>query len=258
MRTFPGASVRGSSQTSSAVQVMTAEVAAPVSSTRGRPVLLRAPLASFQLLLGTTPATSELPMGFPMPTKSTLMTLVDELEVTARMVLVEWVSAPSVPVTVRVKLPVGVLAMVVMVSVELPEVLIDAGEKEGDAPAGKPVAVKLTVPAKPFNAATVTVYVAVPPEMMEVVEGATLRVKSGAVTLSVTLALCANSSVLVPVIASSELPPGVFVPVVTVMVELPDPIMELGKKEADAPEGRPLADKVTWPVNPYRAPTVTV
>lgn len=258
MRTFPGASVRGSSQTSSAVQVMTAEVAAPVSSTRERPVLLTAPVASFQLLLETTPATSELPMGFPVPTKSTLMTLIDELEVTARMVLVECVSAPSVPVTVRVKLPVGVLAMVVMVSVELPEVLIDAGEKEGDAPAGKPVAVKLTVPAKLFNAATVTVYVAVPPEMMEVVEGATLRVKSGAVTLSVTLVLCADSSVLVPVIASGQLPPGVFVPVVTVMVELPEPASELGEKEADAPVGRPLAAKLTWSVKPNRDPTVTV
>jgi hypothetical protein len=197
-------------------------------------------------------------MGFPVPTKSTLMTLIDELEVTARMVLVECVSAPSVPVTVRVKLPVGVLAMVVMVSVELPEVLIDAGEKEGDAPAGKPVAVKLTVPAKLFNAATVTVYVAVPPEMMEVVEGATLRVKSGAVTLSVTLVLCADSSVLVPVIASGQLPPGVFVPVVTVMVELPEPASELGKKEADAPVGRPLAAKLTWSVKPNRDPTVTV
>jgi len=193
-----------------------------------------------------------------MPTKSTLMTLVDEPEVTARTVLVEWVSEPLVPVTAKVKLPVGVLAVVVMVSVELPEVLIDAGEKEGDAPAGKPVAVKLTVPAKPFNAATVTVYVALPPEMMEVVEGVTLTVKSGAVTLSVTLVLCAASSILVPVIASSELPPGVFVPVVTVMVELPEPATELGEKEADAPEGRPVADKVTWPVNPYRALTVTV
>jgi hypothetical protein len=153
-------------------------------------------------------------------------------------------------VTAKLKLPVGVLAIVVMVSVEVPEEAIEAGEKVGPAPAGKPVAVKLTVPAKPFRGATVTVYVAVPPEMMEVVEGVTLRVKSGAVTLRVTLVLCANSSVVVPVIAIAGLPPGVLVEVVTVMVELPDPVMELGKKEADAPEGRPLADKVTWPVNP--------
>jgi hypothetical protein len=185
------------------------------------------------------------------------MTLIEELEVTARVALTEWVSEPLVPVSVKVKLPVAVLAMVVMVSVELPEV-IDVGEKEGDAPTGKPVAVKPTVPAKPFNGATVTVYVAVPPEMMEFVEGATLTVKSGAVTLRVTVVLCADCSVVVPVIAKTEPPPGVFVPVVTVRVELPDVVMVLGEKEADAPAGRPGAVKLTWSVKPYSAPTVTV
>jgi hypothetical protein len=150
----------------------------------------------------------------------------------------------------NVKLPVGVLPIVVMVSVELPEEASEAGEKTGDAPEGKPVAVKLTEPAKLFSAATVTLYVAVPPEMMEVVGGVTLMVKSGAVTLRVTLVLCADSSVLVPVIAITGLPPGVFAEVVTVKVELPDVVIEAGEKEADAPLGRPAAAKLTWSVNP--------
>ena len=57
---------------------------------------------------------------------------------------------------------------------------------------------------------------------MEFVAGVTATVKSGAVTFRVTFALCANSSVPVPVIVRIELPPGVFADVVTIMVEVPD------------------------------------
>jgi hypothetical protein len=95
---------------------------------------------------------------------------------------------------------------------------------------------------------------------MEVELGVTVRVKSGAVTLIVTLTLCdcPSVAVAVPVIVSVALPPGVFVDVVTVIVEVPDPVMEVGKKEADAPDGRPAAAKVTCPVKPYSTPTVRV
>jgi hypothetical protein len=186
------------------------------------------------------------------------MTFSAELDVAARIALTECVSEPLTPVTVKVKLPVGVLAKVVMVSVDVPEEVIEPGEKEGDAPAGKPVTVRFTVPAKPFEGATVTAYVAVPPETMEDVVGVTLSVKSGAVTLRVALLLCANCSVLVPVIVKTEMPPGVFVAVVIVRVELPDEVTELGEKEDDAPVGRPVAARLTWLVKPYSAPTVTV
>lgn len=157
MRTFPGASFKGSSQTSSAVQVTIAEVTAPFSLARGRPEVLMAPSARFQLLFGTTPATSVLPIGLPNPTKSILITRVEELEVTPRIALADWVSDPLVPVIAKVELPVGVLATVVTVRVEVPEEVIEGGEKEADAPAGKPVAAKATVPVKPFWAPTVTV-----------------------------------------------------------------------------------------------------
>jgi len=93
---------------------------------------------------------------------------------------------------------------------------------------------------------------------MELVEGVTATVKSGAVTFRVTFALCANSSVPVPVIARMELPPGVFADVVTVMVEVPDPGIAAGENEAEAPEGRPAAVKVTASVKPYSGETLTV
>ena len=93
---------------------------------------------------------------------------------------------------------------------------------------------------------------------MELVAGATVKVKSGAVTFRVTFALCANSSVPVPVIVRAEPPPGVFVEVVTVMVEFPGAVMAAGENDAKAPEGRPDADRVTESVYPYSGATLTV
>jgi hypothetical protein len=43
------------------------------------------------------------------------------------------------------------------VNVEVPEDEMDDGEKVAEAAPGRPVAVKLTVPANPFKADTVTV-----------------------------------------------------------------------------------------------------
>ena len=61
-----------------------------------------APFASFQLALGTTPATSDAAMGVPSATKSIEMTFVDELEVTLRVVVAVCVILPLVPVIVSV------------------------------------------------------------------------------------------------------------------------------------------------------------
>lgn len=61
-----------------------------------------------------------------------------------------------------------------------------------------------------------------------------------------------------PVIVRVELPPGVVVAVLTVIVELPAPLIVAGENEAIAPEGRPEAVNVTWLVKPKSAPTFTV
>jgi hypothetical protein len=67
------------------------------------------------------------------------------------------VSEPLVPATVSVALPVGVLADVVTVNVELPAPASIAGLKDAVAFAGRPLADRFTEPAKPFTAPTVTV-----------------------------------------------------------------------------------------------------
>jgi hypothetical protein len=75
--------------------------------------------------------------------------------VTSNVTLAECVSEPLVPVMASVELLVKL--PVVIVSIELPDVLIEAGENNGVAPAGKPVTAKLTAPVNPFSAPTFTV-----------------------------------------------------------------------------------------------------
>ena len=125
----------------------------PFSSSRTNPLPL-APLALFQFDFGTTPATSEAAMVVTeYPTRSMLMA---PDAVTTKLVVVEWVRLPLVPVMVRVEVPVSVVPAVVTVSVEVPLALIVGGEKLVVAPVGKPLALRVTVPANPFRAPTVT------------------------------------------------------------------------------------------------------
>jgi hypothetical protein len=67
------------------------------------------------------------------------------------------VRAPLVPVNVRVELPVGVVFAVVTVTVDGPEPVTEDGLNDAVAPVGRPLAVKVTTPVKPFCAAIVAV-----------------------------------------------------------------------------------------------------
>ena len=76
-------------------------------------------------------------------------------------------------------------------------------------------------------------------------------------TASVTAAVC-DTPPLVPLIVSEELPTGVVLTVVTVSVDDPDVVIELGLNVAVAPEGSPLAVRATVPVKPPDGATLTV
>lgn len=68
-----------------------------------------------------------------------------------------------------------------------------------------------------------------------------------------------DSVPLVPVIVRLKVPAVVEAVVVTVIVLVPDPpVMGAGLKLAVAPVGRPLAARLTVPVKPFKAVTVTV
>jgi len=65
--------------------------------------------------------------------------------VTTRPTVVLWVAVVPVPVIVRVKLPDGVDAPAVTLSVELPPAVTDTGLNVPVAPVGRPVTERLTV-----------------------------------------------------------------------------------------------------------------
>lgn len=83
---------------------------------------------------------------------------------TIRDTLAVCVRLPLVPVMVIVLEPLGVEPEVVTVSVEEPDPVMDAGLKLAVAPAGRPLALRVTAALNPFCAATVTVYVALCPD----------------------------------------------------------------------------------------------
>jgi hypothetical protein len=76
-------------------------------------------------------------------------------------------------------------------------------------------------------------------------------------TVRVTPAVCVRLP-LVPVMVTVDVPTGVVPLVVTVSVELPDPVTVAGTKLAVAPAGSPLALSVTTPLNPFNAPMLAV
>ena len=102
------------------------------------------------------------------------------------------VSAPLVPVIVRVLVPVGIVARVATDSVDVPAPAIEAGLNVPVAPAGNPVTLSATAPLNPFTAATVCVYALPAPCTTDCVDGDEAMVKSGvsvALTTSVIVAL---------------------------------------------------------------------
>src|SRR5689334_21802875 len=91
-----------------------------------------------------------------------------------------WVSAPLVAVIVAGYVPAAVTLAIVSVNVDEPLPLTVAGLKDAATPAGKPLAVSVTAPVNPFNAFTLTVYVALPPDTADCVDGVAATPKSGA------------------------------------------------------------------------------
>jgi hypothetical protein len=77
---------------------------------------------------------------------------------TTKVTVVVWLSEPLVPVMVSVKVPVGVLELVVTLMVLVPEPpLIGFGLNEALAPEGSPLALNVTLAVKPLSGVTVTV-----------------------------------------------------------------------------------------------------
>jgi hypothetical protein len=108
--------------------------------------------------------------------------------VTVKESVAVWLRLPDVPVIVTVAVPVAALLLAESVSVLL--VVVVAGLNEAVTPAGKPDAVRPTLPVKPFNAATDTVLVPLLPCVIVTLPGAVDREKFGAAfTVRATVAV---------------------------------------------------------------------
>lgn len=115
-----------------------------------------------------------------------------------RVTLADCENEPIVPVMFKVKVPVGFFP-VLTVMVDVPEPLIVLGLNDAVAPEGKPLTLSITVPLKPFTAATFAVYVVLAPFLTVCDAGVAVRVKVD--TTSVTVVLCVRLP-LVPVMVN--------------------------------------------------------
>jgi len=175
---------------------------------------------------------------------------------TARERVVVLVKLPDIPVMVTVADPVVAVPLAVRVKVLLLAVL--ARLNEAVTPLGKPDADKLTFPLKPFCGVTVTVVVPmVPCTRVKVLGdadsakfgfGATFTVKESVVVLLKLPEVPLIVTVLVPVAAV----------LVAVSVSVLVPAVLAGLNTALTPDGRPDADKLTLPLNPFCGVTVIV
>ncbi len=128
------------------------------------------------------------------------------------------------------------------------------------APVGNPLTVNPTAALNPFTAVTDGVNVVPEPCTTVCDAGEEDSVKSGvaaAFTTSVEVAVCVQTSAGA---GNGERvrSRGVVAAVVTVSVEVPDPVTEVGLKVPVAPVGNPLTVKATAPLNPFTATTVCV
>ena len=156
------------------------------------------------------------------------------------------VKLPEVPVMVTVAVPV--VAVLLAVNVKALELVALVGLKDAVTPLGKPDAVKLTLPLKPFCGVTVIVLVPLAPCVIAKVLGDAERVKfGGAETVSERVVVFERLPEF-PVTVSVVVP--VAAVLLAVNVKLLVPVVLLGLKDAVTPLGRPDTDKATLPLKP--------
>lgn len=155
------------------------------------------------------------------------------------------VSAPEVPVTVKVALPGVAFAAALRLSALL--LVLDAGLKDAVTPVGNPAIEKLTVAVKPFCGVTVIVLAPLAPAVMLRLAGDAAMLKVGvgaALTVSVALAVLLKLPDT-PVMVTVEAPIAAELDAesVSVLVEVALTALKL----AVTPVGKPEAESVTFP-----------
>lgn len=163
--------------------------------------------------------------------------------------VVLWVKLPLFAVIVTALVPLGAFLCAEIVSVVLPEPVTVVGLNVADVRDGKPLTLKLTLPANPFTEPIVTDVDPEPFLRTVKFDGFAETVKSGVVfafTVSDAATLC-DPLLPVPVIEIGYEPAGVDELVVTDNVEPFPLVAEVGLNVPFAPVGRPLTLKFTVP-----------
>src|SRR5688500_172278 len=204
---------------------------------------------------GVSPAVQNSHVVLPVP-------LVTAVTVTASVAVCS-VMPLAFPRTVTVVgPPVVAFAAAVSVSVDV-AVVGAAGSKDAVTPLGRPVAVSVTAPAKPFVRVIVTVDVVLPPCCTVAVVGASDSVNPpadvAAVMVSWNVAVLAVCPVAVLVTVTVVGPPTVaFAAACSVMVDVEDvPGMLAGVSAPVTPIGSPASSRAPAPANPPVLVSVT-
>src|SRR5206468_1289403 len=160
------------------------------------------------------------------------------------------VAADEEPLIVSANVPVTAASVVATVRVEVPPARTDGGANAPVAPEGNPVTVRFTVWAEPEVTCVLTVYVVLEPATIVWLAGAALMEKSsGAVvvaTVRMATAECdVGGELYWPVIVKPNVPVAAVAVVDTVRVEFCPALIEAGLKFAFAPDGNPVAERLT-------------
>ena len=172
---------------------------------------------------------------------------------TVKTRVVDAVWLPEVPLMVRLYCPAAAELLAVSVRVLLYPV-VGFGKKDAVTPLGSPNAESVTLPENPFRGFTLTKDV---PE----VPWPRLRLPAESVNDGVPMAR-AKAVVTVtapdlPVMVTLYCPTATELLAVSVRVLLYPAIVGFDEKDAVTPLGRPEAERVTPPVNPFRGFTLT-
>jgi len=145
--------------------------------------------------------------------------------------------------------PVTVVVVVTTVRVELPPAVTDGGANVPVAPEGRPETDRFTFWAVPEATCVFTVYVVLEPWATVWLAGDALMAKSSvgaAVTVRVTVAeWLAGGDAYWPVSVRVNVPTAAAPVVAMVRVEPCPAVTDAGLKDALAPEGNPLAERLT-------------
>ena len=106
------------------------------------------------------------------------------LLLTFRLTVADLITAPLVPLIVKVKVPIVDFFVVETVRVEFPEPVTVVGLNVAVVFAGKPLTLKVMTPLNPFTAVTFAVYVVLPPFLTVCEAGVAERLKLDTTTVT--------------------------------------------------------------------------